>query len=191
MATSTGRPGGGQKRGRENASTARHGAKRAKLLASSGPTLEQEAESIATARMAIGAFLKDWEKGVNRKVDWEHVGRLSKRFVDHGGPDLVNPKHYISVLAEGEDITRMLGTISTESNPNASRDTLLDFLDWMKVNEGRQVEVLSGQHRLEALKDYGRLRGLAEGELWWPCVIYDRSRLYKWRRHPRAPPTRS
>jgi hypothetical protein len=51
MATRTGRAGGGQKRGRENASTAvaRRGAKRAKLLAPSGPTLERQAESVATA----------------------------------------------------------------------------------------------------------------------------------------------
>lgn len=52
-----------------------------------------------------------------------------------------------------------------------------DFSDWFKINSGEKVEILAGQHRLEALRKYVAQTGAEASELWWPCNIYDQGKL--------------
>ncbi|KFA71015.1 hypothetical protein S40288_10412, partial [Stachybotrys chartarum IBT 40288] len=148
--------------------------KRGKSSAQPSPTLEHQPKSIITVRMPMNALSNDWKIGKNRDVDWNHVRALSKRFYDAGGPDKENPENYMAVSADLEDIQRM---IESSTNPGEAAynngESLSDFTNWMMVNGGRQVEIIAGQHRKEALRKYVERARLGEEELWWPCKIYD------------------
>jgi hypothetical protein len=103
---------------------------------------------------------------------------LSKRFSDNHGPDRENPKHYMKILADGEDILRMIESINLGEAEHGGDKILPDFTKWMLTNDGRQAEIASGQHRKEALRMHVENVGLGEEELWWPCEIYDRGEFY-------------
>ena len=98
---------------------------------------------------------------------------LSKQFLMAGGPDRTLPKNYLLVLANGDDIQRMIATNATRDVDDANNHALSDFTNWMAVNSN-QAEILSGQHRCKALANYVESAGLGEEELWWPCEIYNR-----------------
>jgi hypothetical protein len=140
----------------------------------SRPTLEHQPKSIIIARMAMDALSNVWSMGENREIGWDHVRTLSKRFSDKHGPDRENPKHYMKILADGEDILRMVESIHHGEAEDGGHIMLHDFSKWMLINDGRQAEIASGQHRKEALRMYVENGGLGEEELWWPCEIYDR-----------------
>lgn len=50
---------------------------------------------------------------------------------------------------------------------------MLRFDDWMLVNDER-AEVMAGQHRIEALREYVRQTRGNTRDLWWVCEFYDK-----------------
>jgi hypothetical protein len=47
------------------------------------------------------------------------------------------------------------------------------FEGWATII-GAKAELIVGYHRVEAFKEYLRLRQLLEEERWWVCSIYDK-----------------
>ncbi|KAF6802830.1 hypothetical protein CPLU01_16139, partial [Colletotrichum plurivorum] len=49
-------------------------------------------------------------------------------------------------------------------------------MHWADVNHGK-AEVMAGQHRIEALREYVKETRAPDSELWWTCELYDKDRL--------------
>ena len=58
---------------------------------------------------------------------------------------------------------------------DASRDKseYLSFKDWDTII-GEKAELIAGNHRVEALKEYLRRSKSSENEGWWICDVYDK-----------------
>ena len=76
-------------------------------------------------------------------------------------------QNYILLKASKEHVDRMLD-FRKDYDPNE-----LLFFDWLAINEAVKVEVLDGQHRIEAWEDYVQETGLPLKERWWISVIYN------------------
>lgn len=57
-------------------------------------------------------------------------------------------------------------------------ETLLSFQNWLDIND-EKAEVMAGQHRLEALREYVKQTGSGSEELWWVCEFYDRGKYLR------------
>ncbi|MGH7963170.1 MAG: hypothetical protein ACRERD_15295, partial [Candidatus Binatia bacterium] len=69
-----------------------------------------------------------------------------------------------------EDMLRHMGMGGEQDD---ARDGVLCFRDWGLVHPELRAEVMAGQHRIEALRQYGTERGCGASELWWTCHLYD------------------
>jgi hypothetical protein len=49
---------------------------------------------------------------------------------------------------------------------------LLSFEDWSSVVR-EKAELLAGNYRVEAFKEYLRSLGSSQAERWWVCDVYD------------------
>jgi hypothetical protein len=56
---------------------------------------------------------------------------------------------------------------------SAGKDEVLSFKHWAETNEERP-EVMAGQHRIEALKEYIKRTGAGPDDFWWVCEFYDK-----------------
>ncbi|KAF2133085.1 hypothetical protein P153DRAFT_253634, partial [Dothidotthia symphoricarpi CBS 119687] len=53
---------------------------------------------------------------------------------------------------------------------------LLSFEDWSSV-VGEKAELMAGNHRVEAFKEYLQCLKLSQSERWWACDVYDKDAL--------------
>jgi hypothetical protein len=59
---------------------------------------------------------------------------------------------------------------------NPMQNFITTFEDWNTLN-GTKIELITGQHRIEALKEYVRHFELDGDQLWWICDIYEDRQL--------------
>jgi hypothetical protein len=141
---------------------------------------------ICTAKFPIDALTPSWSLGINRPLNDKHVVSLCRTFEGPDGLQREASKNYLMVGCTGEQIQKMrfhfdlvYGTSSwleSVSGPWPS------FHEWTTVS-GQAAEIISGQHRVEALKMFlarnSRRLDLSENdERWWVCDIYNLGTLY-------------
>lgn len=144
----------------------------------------QEADSVrqqaqpyrlVTARLPIAALTQTWSIGKNRRVDRQHARNLCSVFMQ-GGLQRRAEENHLLVLCSASEVARMMDHLGSQgrqsSGPVTGEPDL--FADWLMVNQGKKVELMAGQHRVEALREYVKQMGCGEEELWWTCEFYDR-----------------
>jgi hypothetical protein len=167
---------------RKNLSSPKPSAKRARQdqptaeLTGTKSVVEQaEPYLLATAKFPISALTSVWKVGRNRQVDRKHVQSLQRIFKEQNLQREVDDNH-LRIMCSREEVDRMKDHLNSTGIVNGSWP---DFTDWTAVN-GTKVEIMAGQHRVEALKLF--LEGLSsqsggkplkEEQSWWVCKIYD------------------
>lgn len=133
--------------------------------------MQAEPFRLATAELPIDLVSCSWSHGTNRELDHNHVNNLYRAF-RQGKLERRSPEHYIQVSCSAAAVQKMLSTM-----PNAdsvtNRDRVLSFKNWAEVNDERP-EVMAGQHRIEALKEYAKHTKADPEKQTWVCEIYDK-----------------
>lgn len=130
-------------------------------------SVRQQAEKyrLATAKIPLAVMTRRWEKGKNRGLSRGQVARLQSDFRELGLFREAE-ENYMLVQCSASAVERM--TARPGLVEAVGREWIYDFEDWESVNGDERVEVMDGQHRMEALRQYG-----AE-QPWWTCRIYDK-----------------
>lgn len=141
----------------------------------SAKSVRQQAEPyrIITAKFPIDALTASWSVGSNRPIDGQHVHRLCQIFKEQGlqrEPE----ENRLLIACSRDEVQRMMDHLGEEGDRTGTPPF---FKDWMAVN-GREAEIMVGQHRVEAAKAF--LQKLEEerneGPHWWICDIYEKGR---------------
>ncbi|KAJ3539659.1 hypothetical protein NM208_g5402 [Fusarium decemcellulare] len=142
-----------------------------------GVSSRQQAEGyrLVTANISVDALSCAWRKGMNRHVNRQHVSKLCNVF-KQGGLERQAEENYLLVQCSSAAVERMISHLEGLGH-DSQLNHILSFDDWNAVNPGEKVEVMAGQHRIEALREYARQAQEEEKDLWWTCVFYDRDRL--------------
>jgi hypothetical protein len=140
---------------------------------------------VCTAKFPIDALTPSWSVGSNRPVNDKHVVSLCKTF-EGDGLQRETPNHYLMIGCTGEQIEKMKFHYHlTNDTWNWSDDIALgqwdSFHEWM-AGSGQKAEIISGQHRVEALKMFlernsTHLHSSEHDERWWVCDIYNLGKL--------------
>ncbi|KAL6359133.1 hypothetical protein LRP88_06588 [Fusarium phalaenopsidis] len=64
-----------------------------------------------------------------------------------------------------------------QSTAQDRRQHVLSFKNWADFNGDEKPELMAGQHRIEALKDYVKQTDSDSSDLWWICEFYDKDTL--------------
>lgn len=120
--------------------------------------------------MPVKALTAEWSVGKNRPINEEHVKGLVNIF-RRGGVKRSEARNHLLVLSTRSDVEAVLRATG-HGNAAGSRAETPSFDCWLSVNHN-QVEILAGQHRVEALKRHVKESGVGDEELWWPCEFYD------------------
>jgi len=136
---------------------------------------EAEPYRIATACFPIRVLTPKWKQGRNRAPSTPHILQLRKSF-DKGlyRTDLSNT---LRVACSPEHVDRMTAELKRQGDTRAdwkqrTPNAWPSFWEWQSVNP-EPVELMDGQHRVEALKEYLKDRKDAEDEAWWLCDVYN------------------
>ncbi|KAK1994148.1 hypothetical protein LX36DRAFT_641942, partial [Colletotrichum falcatum] len=113
---------------------------------------------LAVGKMPVDVLETTWSIGRNRRVEPAHVWELKEAFMK-GGLERSAPENRIAVLCSVEDVRR----IRQSTGEPGVNDT--------------KAEVMAGQHRLCALREYVVATGAPASEAWWTCELYDKDRL--------------
>lgn len=139
-------------------------------------SVRQQAQSyrLATAKLPLDALTCRWKNGSNRHVNRQHVSRLCRIF-KQGALARQAEENFLLVQCSAEMVRRMRDHVDAQGS-GGGQGEVLSFDDWSAVNGGEKVEVMAGQHRMEALREYVEQTGSDAKELWWTCILYDRGR---------------
>jgi hypothetical protein len=150
------------------------------------PSLKQQAEAhfLGRAQIPVNALTGHWTLGSNRPIDGTHVNDLCRLFSENGLDRRTEPNR-ILVECTKEDYERMV-KFNQNLIRNRGAQTILStesqsFKQWMRVNK-KQIEIIAGQHRVEALLVFLRNQAIEvsgfdiEGNSWWTCEIYNRGK---------------
>jgi hypothetical protein len=138
---------------------------------------------LATAKFPIDALTPEWRFGTNRPINEAHKRRLCEIF-NEAGVDRRDRNHRLKVACTKAQVQQMLnhlkeirsqadGAAGARAEAPAADVELLSFEDWSSV-VGEKAELLAGNHRVEAFKEYLRSLGSSQAERWWVCDVYDR-----------------
>jgi hypothetical protein len=108
---------------------------------------------LTTARFPINALTPVWGQGSNRQVDTNHAQSLCRIFKEQGLQREPEENH-LRIACSRAEVDRMIDYLRTAGTVNESLSLLPaypSFDDWMEVNRTK-VEIMAGQHRVEALK---------------------------------------
>lgn len=150
-------------------------------LTSSGKSIRELAKPylLTTAKVLVDDFKFSWSIGTNRSIDRKHVRALYRIFLEQR-LQREHEEHHIQGIctkAEVEKVLQHLQNIGKSTAPTRSdsNDSIVwpTFEDWNTLN-GTKIELIAGQHRIEALKEYVRHFNLEGDQLWWICDIYDK-----------------
>ncbi|KDN72005.1 hypothetical protein CSUB01_12141 [Colletotrichum sublineola] len=134
---------------------------------------------LAVGKMHVDVLETTWSIGRNRRVEPAHVRELREAFTK-GGLERSAPENRIAVLCSVEDVRRIRQSTEQGGDGDADDDEEEDgeaaFLRWASVNDTK-AEVMAGQHRLCALREYVTATGALESDAWWTCELYDKDRL--------------
>ena len=130
---------------------------------------------LVTAKFPIDALTPEWSLGVNRSINTQHKQRLYRNFIEQGV--LRNEQvNRLRIACTKVEVQQMLDYVG--HGKEQSGEEWPFFKDWMVVNNGRKAELLAGNHRVEALKEYLQ-DGNLEEERWWICDLYDKGKQTK------------
>ena len=141
-----------------------------------GLSVREEARPylLAVAVMPLSVLTTTWTIGNNRMLDDDHIAELKASFENIGILRSAEEHRLRLLCSEREVQTMRQGIEATGKGAQGQRDAPLSFLDWGKYNKGR-VEVMAGQHRIAALRQYLSDLGANDDEqLWWTCELYDK-----------------
>ncbi|KAM0541484.1 hypothetical protein ACHAPJ_013219 [Fusarium lateritium] len=127
---------------------------------------------LAIAELPIELLDYSWSRGNNRPLDRNHVANICRSF-QQGGLARGSEEHYIQVSCSAAAIEKMTRAIPETDSGNPSKNHVRSFRHWADVNDERP-ELMAGQHRIEALRDYVKQTHSAPCELWWICEFYDK-----------------
>ncbi|KAF5483067.1 hypothetical protein CGCS363_v015037 [Colletotrichum siamense] len=143
---------------------------------------------LAVAKMPIAVLDTTWSVGRNRSINTAHVQELLHMFRS-SRLERRAPEKRIIVLCSADEVSRMqqaFGNVEEdeqdedmkEEEDDDEGDTYpkMSFLRWAEVNGGK-AEVMAGQHRIQALREYIKEMGAAGPQPWWTCELYDKDRL--------------
>lgn len=86
-------------------------------------------------------------------------------------------ENFILVQCSAELVQRAMRKTSAERGDDNNESWRLPMFDnWMDVND-EKPEVLAGQHRIKALRQYVRKSNGDAKDLWWVCEFYDKGKL--------------
>lgn len=137
-------------------------------------SIYQEAATykIITARISLDALTIKWTIYPNRPLIQSHVARLCSIFQAEG-PLREVESNFLLVKASEKMINDFLDRYQDIQPVGKARgETIFDLRAWKEFRPENHLEVLAGQHRIEALKRYVKLRKDPDTELWWTCIIY-------------------
>lgn len=130
---------------------------------------------LATAKMPLDALTCTWKNGINRQINRQHVSRLCRMF-RQGTLARQSEEHFLLVQCSSAAAQRMLDRQS-EQEVAQKEGEVLAFDDWLAVNGDEKAEVMAGQHRIEALREYVKETRSGSKDLWWPCILYDEGEM--------------
>ena len=126
---------------------------------------------LAVGRLPLDVLNTTWSAGRNRAIEAKHVRELCEAFKING-LQRHEPRNRLLCLCSADDARRVRRGASEEA-ADGQPDKEMDLLRWAEVNSG-SVEVIAGQHRIAALREYSRDSGGARpDQLWWTCELYD------------------
>ncbi|KAK7582957.1 hypothetical protein V3481_012251 [Fusarium oxysporum f. sp. vasinfectum] len=143
-------------------------------------SLRKQAEPyrLAVAELPIHLLHSSWSRGSNRPLDRNHVAHLCRSF-QNGGLARRAEQHYIQVSCSAAAVQRMIINALSDTDQSHIQDRrqhVLSFRNWADFIDERP-ELMAGQHRIEALKDYVKQTHSDSNDLWWICEFYDKDTL--------------
>jgi hypothetical protein len=144
---------------------------------------QSEQYRLVTVKFPIDALTPEWSIGTNRPINEAHKRRLCQIFKE-AGVLRRDVSHRLQLACSKAQVQRMLdhlkqkgsqarGAVGASKDAPAADVELLSFEDWSSV-VGEKAELMAGNHRVEALKEYLRCFESSQAERWWVCNIYDR-----------------
>ncbi|KAF6830411.1 hypothetical protein CPLU01_07337 [Colletotrichum plurivorum] len=143
---------------------------------------------LAVAKLHSDVLETTWSRGRNRCVEPTHIRQLKETFM-RGSLERYAPENRILVLCRAREVRQVLEAKEEDEDNDAGKDSAssdshrsnkhpddTSFLNWSAVNKTK-VEVIAGQHRLRALREYIEATGASETDSWWVCELYDQDRL--------------
>ncbi|GJC90065.1 hypothetical protein ColLi_12903 [Colletotrichum liriopes] len=135
---------------------------------------------LAVGKMHVDVLETMWSVGRNRRVEPAHVQELKDAFMK-GGLERSAPENRIAVLCSAEEVRRIRQNMGQGGDGDGDGDDdpsdgEASFLHWAGVNNSK-AEVMAGQHRLCALREYVKATGALESDAWWTCELYDKADL--------------
>ncbi|KAL2678846.1 hypothetical protein Neosp_009598 [[Neocosmospora] mangrovei] len=121
--------------------------------------------------MPLDALSCIWRKGTNRHLNRRHVEKLCNAF-QQGNLERQEAEKFLLVQCSAEAVGRMMNHLG-QSMSGSQCNQVLSFEDWLVVNPNEKAEVMAGQHRIEAMREYVKQTKADSKELWWTCIIYD------------------
>lgn len=117
-----------------------------------------------------------WKQGQNRRLDHRHVENLCESFLQ-GSLARQTDRNHILASCSSQAIRNMMVHLGSNGQCDGSLEmadgAVASFEDWLKIND-EKLEIMAGQHRIAALREYVKRTKSPESELWWTCKIYDR-----------------
>ncbi|KAG4277692.1 hypothetical protein FPRO04_06935 [Fusarium proliferatum] len=143
-------------------------------------SLRKQAEPyrLAVAELPIHLLHSSWSRGNNRPLDRNHVAHLCRSF-QNGGLTRRAEQHYIQVSCSAAAVQKMIINALPDTDQSHIQDRpqhVLSFRNWADFIDERP-ELMAGQHRVEALKDYVKQTHSDSSDLWWICEFYDKDTL--------------
>jgi hypothetical protein len=144
---------------------------------------QSEQYRLATVRFPIDALTPEWKMGTNRPINEAHKRRLCQIFKE-AGVLRRDVSHRLQVACTKAQVQQMLDHLKqkglhAEGAVRAGQDApgadaeFPSFEDWSSV-VGEKAELMAGNHRVEALKEYLKYFDSSQEERWWVCNLYDR-----------------
>jgi hypothetical protein len=136
---------------------------------------------LVTAKFPIDSLTPVWTVGANRPIDDAHKRRLCEIFEEQGvlRKDL---GYRLRVACTKAQVQKMVDHINRGRTHNADlgsvdapgdKSEYPSFEGW-DIIIGEKAELMAGNHRVEALKEYLRRSKSSENERWWICDVYDK-----------------
>ncbi|CAG9951122.1 unnamed protein product [Clonostachys rosea f. rosea IK726] len=118
---------------------------------------------LAVGRLPLDVLDTTWITGQNRAIDTTHVRELREAFRING-LQRCEPRNRLLCLCNADDVERVRCGDSSERVRGERQNDETDILRWAEVNSG-SVEVMAGQHRIAALREFIRDSGSQADEL--------------------------
>jgi hypothetical protein len=138
---------------------------------------------LATVKFPIDALSPDWSIGTNRPIDEGHKRRLLQIFKETGvlRQDVRHRLHVACTKAQVQQMLDHLGRSGSQAEGTHGANEgahpvgaeVPSFEEWESVI-GEKAELMAGNHRVEAFKEYLQYSKSSQAERWWVCNVYDR-----------------